>query len=198
MVEFIYNTRLYSFVCKVVYESDINWKIQNQIHYLLNTCFRGSKSFISKTYSTRLPMARTLIFHNSVLVGHMGLCSNQLYFKDRYIDVGCMGLWCVGNIREPDIRLNVTLQTLRISLDFLSNQGYTLATGLCNKKVLSEKIIPDINAAVLHVPIIGGEAKLKDNESFILFNCNAEEVFFKDVSQYIINSSLVKLKDDVF
>lgn len=188
-----------AFTGKVVYEPDICWKTQNQIHYLLNTAFsKKSKSFIVKTYARTLPSERAMIFMDDVLVAHMGISSDQMLVNGQNIVVGCMGLWCADRVRDPMLKLKLATEVLKVSMDHLQQQGIEMAIGVTNSKAIENRIMPKVRSSVIDIPLHGRTTKSKDSDKFLLFNCGADDDIFNKLSDDIRAQGQVTVGGEIF
>lgn len=185
---------------KIADEHFIDWETQNQIHILLNSTFgkKKSKSFINKTFARVEPEARVLLYMDNALIGHMGISSDRLLVDGEYIGVGCLGLWCVDNIRDYTFKQEIATNILLKSMNYLNKKKYTLGIGVTNSKAIENKILPNIKSSVISVPLYGENTKSKDNDKFLLFNCGVTDVFFSDVENKIIKQGFVRVGKEVF
>jgi len=198
------NTQVYSisgidFLAKVVKETEIDWKTQGKIHQLLNSAFgRKSQSFIAKTFARTQPSYRVMFFMDDILVGHMGISADQLLINGIYVDVACMGLWCVGNIRVPRLKLEIATSVIKLTMSYLTGKGVELAIGVTNSKAIEQRILPWINTSIINVPLIGHSTRSKETDKFLLFNCCADNDYFTKLSLAIIEQGEVSIKGEVF
>lgn len=135
-------------------ESEINWKVQNVIHQLLNKTFGlRTQSFRQKTYADVLPIKRLLCWEGEKLVGHTSIFNLSLLDFPNHKVAG-IGMTCSI---KPFCQLSYRLR--KQAIQKCENMGYDLAIGRVKNKPSTKRSISDITADLLDIPVFGSAKK---------------------------------------
>lgn len=177
-------------------EEDIDWRIQNQIHRVLNQGFEGiSTSFVAKTYGYERPHERILGWENGKLVCHAAIKQDSMWIDDKKMKIGFIGL--LSSISQTK---GMAKKILQLSIDRLRDQGLNLSLAITKNPTLINYIVPKFCGQIklVDIPIHGKEHTSKPDTLTMLFNLDMTNREFSDLENSLIKQGHVNIQGEPF
>ncbi len=182
------------YTVKILKEDDISWEIQNEIHKLLNTTFKGkSTRFIAKTYAHIRPSERIILFREDQPIAHLAIHEDTLHVGSISKRVACLGLWCAANHSKK-----LATDIMKIAYTHLEKKGFALGFGITSSQVILKYVLPQMRHLQLDVQVKGKNTTSKpiDKTLFLVISMSDEEL--KAIKKEAVTEKVVYVDTEVF